>query len=308
MSKIKILCIDGGGSKGAISLSFLLEIEKRIGKSIADVFDLFVGTSAGSIIVSSLILKNEDGTCRFSNCQEILDTFIDSIDKIFYRSWGHLFKTLGGLIGPRYESESEYKVLYDIFKENIVTDNLIITSNVIDPTIRYFEINNDTKLRIVDAIMASSAAPTYYGVHTINYNSINTDFVDGGISANNPSMAGYAEAIKRGFKNDEIILVSIGAGYCTLPEKDMCDEGGLLQWAAPISKNMMATVADFVDFQLYKMLPHENYFRLNMPIMDKKMDIVDKTLLYNMVNSVKDYIDYNIEINNKITDLCKKLI
>lgn len=299
----KVLCIDGGGSKGAISLAFLIEIEKRLGKKISDTFDLFVGTSAGSIIVASLTLK-ENGKSKFNSCQEILDMFTNNIKNIFYRSYYHITKTMGGLIGPKYESDYEQKTLYTIFKDSKINENTIITANTIDPTIEYFEFNSTINVPILDAIMASSAAPTYYGVHTIDYEGKRMDFVDGGISTNNPSIAGYSEAIKRGYT--DIMLVSIGTGYTGNKDSNKCDQGGLLQWSVPISSNMMTTVSDFADYQMHKLLPN-NYYRLNIKYNNDKMDITDIAILNDMVKQVSDAINTDNVLNDMIDIIISKL-
>lgn len=304
MKPCRILSIDGGGSKGSITLGFLIEIEKTLKKPIHELFDLFVGTSAGSIIVSSITLKDSDGNPKFNSCEEILDVFIQNIDKIFYQSWYQMFTTFNGLIGPKYDSRSEEQVLRNIFGNSAISDNVLITANIIDPQVEYFEFNSSVNVPIVDAIMASSAAPTYYGVHTLKYCDKNIDFVDGGISANNPSVAGYAEAIKRGYTTENIILVSIGTGYTNSHNSNLCDEGGMLQWAAPISENMMTTVSDYADHQLLKILTNNNYFRLNMLIASDKMDITDKKILYSMANSVPEFINNNETLKTMFTSAC----
>src|ERR1700747_136493 len=50
----RILCIDGGGLKGALPAAFLAEIEEATGKRIVDHFDLIAGTSTGGIIAIGL--------------------------------------------------------------------------------------------------------------------------------------------------------------------------------------------------------------------------------------------------------------
>ena len=50
----RMICFDGGGTKGLISLQILLELEKRLSRPLSYYFDWLVGTSTGSII-SALI-------------------------------------------------------------------------------------------------------------------------------------------------------------------------------------------------------------------------------------------------------------
>jgi len=53
----RILCLDGGGSRGLAQVQILEEIEKRTGKNIIQLFDLICGTSTGGIIALSIVSK-----------------------------------------------------------------------------------------------------------------------------------------------------------------------------------------------------------------------------------------------------------
>ena len=44
----KIICFDGGGVRTIASLVFLKKFEAETGKKISDIFDMFIGTSAGA--------------------------------------------------------------------------------------------------------------------------------------------------------------------------------------------------------------------------------------------------------------------
>ena len=46
----KVLSIDGGGIRGVIPASLLVELEARTDCRIADIFDLIVGTSAADVV------------------------------------------------------------------------------------------------------------------------------------------------------------------------------------------------------------------------------------------------------------------
>ena len=49
-----ILSLDGGGLKGLFVASFLAHWERETGRSVAESFDLIVGTSTGGIIALAL--------------------------------------------------------------------------------------------------------------------------------------------------------------------------------------------------------------------------------------------------------------
>src|SRR5690606_4805716 len=50
----RILSCDGGGLHGVLSLCALVKFEEETGKSCHDLFDLFAGTSTGSIIAGAI--------------------------------------------------------------------------------------------------------------------------------------------------------------------------------------------------------------------------------------------------------------
>ena len=54
MSRFQILSLIGGGIRGAFITSFLRELEDKLGRRIADSFDLIAGTSTGGIIAAGL--------------------------------------------------------------------------------------------------------------------------------------------------------------------------------------------------------------------------------------------------------------
>lgn len=55
--KIRMICFDGGGTKGLLSVQVLIEIEKRLKRPINDYFEWMAGTSTGSIITAMLSLN-----------------------------------------------------------------------------------------------------------------------------------------------------------------------------------------------------------------------------------------------------------
>ncbi len=52
---VRVLAIDGGGVRGIIPAMLLTEIERRTGIATCDLFDLFAGTSTGSIVVCGVL-------------------------------------------------------------------------------------------------------------------------------------------------------------------------------------------------------------------------------------------------------------
>ena len=54
MARFQILSLIGGGIRGAFVTSYLKELEAKLGRPIAESFDLIAGTSTGGIIAAGL--------------------------------------------------------------------------------------------------------------------------------------------------------------------------------------------------------------------------------------------------------------
>ena len=89
----RILCIDGGGIKGALPASFLATIEEATGERVIDHFDLIAGTSTGGIIALGLGLG-------FSAAEV----------KAFYENDGpSIFATFGLFASVRHVTKAKYE-------------------------------------------------------------------------------------------------------------------------------------------------------------------------------------------------------
>ena len=51
----RILVLDGGGIRGLAQIEMLMELERRTGQKIVDMFDWIVGTSTGGIVALGLV-------------------------------------------------------------------------------------------------------------------------------------------------------------------------------------------------------------------------------------------------------------
>ena len=110
-SQKKILCLDGGGVRTIAALVFLKKLESESGKKVSDMFDMFIGTSAGSLNAACFAYGD------FS--AEKVKTYWSKkyIDKIMKSSF---FWDKASLIQarPRYENDGRLDVLNEIFKDN----------------------------------------------------------------------------------------------------------------------------------------------------------------------------------------------
>src|SRR5579863_4492395 len=90
----RILTIDGGGIKGVFPAAFLTTLEQRLGRPVADHFDLIAGTSTGGIIAIGLGLG--------LTAERMLDLYKHHGARIFSR---RRFPRLLSLVRAKYDYE-----------------------------------------------------------------------------------------------------------------------------------------------------------------------------------------------------------
>ncbi len=271
---MKILSIDGGGIRGLIPAMILEKIEEITQEPITNLFDLIAGTSTGGIIALGLTVDNGRKQPKYT-ASDLVKLYRDKGDQIFSRSTLHKIKSLGNLRDEKYPNEKFTNLLTEYFGNARLKDSLsdvLITSYETERRIPWIfksmhaknPEKTDYDFNIVDVALATSAAPTYFEPHKIQYKENDyLSFIDGGIYANNPAMCAYTEA-KSYFKktDEEIKIVSLGTGHLTkrLFHDDIKDLG-LVGWAQPILSCVFDGLSETVDYQLSKILKKENYFR-----------------------------------------------
>lgn len=205
--EFKILAIDGGGIKGLYSSTILEHFEERFNCLLSDYFDLLCGTSTGGLIALAASLKipmtkvsqfyQEEGPKIFPK-QSVLwlprilgkRMTVGDLKQVFYKgkfSDGPLRNALHGVFGSHKIADSH--------------NYLCIPSYTITearPWVfkkDHHELDRDDKAYYVDVALATSAAPTFFPLAEIPYYD-HKQFIDGGVWANNPTLAGLIEALR----------------------------------------------------------------------------------------------------------------
>jgi uncharacterized protein len=204
----KILSIDGGGIKGVFPASFLASLEDTLGESIGSYFDLIVGTSTGGIIAL--------GLASGMPAKDIVSFYEQEGPNIFK---GNRFFRFTRQLGTAKYSEKPLKSsLLACFGEKRIGDcvtrvvvpsmNLETGEVYVYKTAHHERFRNDYRKAIVEAALATSAAPTFFPTQR---SSAGTPLVDGGLWANNPVGVAVVEAIGvLGWKPGEFEVLSIG--------------------------------------------------------------------------------------------------
>jgi uncharacterized protein len=213
----KILSIDGGGIKGLYSARILEHFECKFNCHIADYFDLICGTSTGGLIALALSLKIP--------VEDISNLYFNQGKKIFPQQNILLGSLKQVFLGSKYDNSQLKKELLKIFEEKTIAESqcllCIPAFSLTDgrPFIFKYDHNEgdlcrDNKTKYVDIALATSAAPSYLPIVTINTYD-NKQFIDGGVYANNPTLVGVAEALRyfvgNGKKFQKLMVMSIGS-------------------------------------------------------------------------------------------------
>jgi len=234
----RILALDGGGIRGAVTLGFLEGMETLLAERYDEqgiisrsdfrlhhYFDLIGGTSTGSIIAALIAVGGY-------SVAEIKSMYKDLGGKIF--SDRHGLNVLGKRIylNRKYDSTPLKEELQKIFKDSRLGDNtnktgLCVVTKRLDtcstwpvtnnPNAKYYEQN---RFFVKEIVRASTAAPSYFEPQLIDVGSgQEAIFVDGGMSImNNPSLQLFLVATLKGFKlewetgEDKLLIVSVGTG------------------------------------------------------------------------------------------------
>ena len=219
-----VLCLDGGGLKGAATLHILAAIERATGKPTRELFDLIVGCSAGGLIALKLGCF---GTA--SACEEGLDLCRRMGEQAFVPQFSSTL--LGATVGaqPRVTTHKyRHRVLERLFMQELGWETRMqmgsprVAAVAVEwaPGPRravlfrsYPQPAGDgvlpgvTGARLWDAARCTTAAPTYFKPHTVG----GAAYVDGGVAGNDPSLAGLSEAVALWGADNIGVFVSVGS-------------------------------------------------------------------------------------------------
>ncbi|EOI2496107.1 CBASS cGAMP-activated phospholipase [Enterobacter bugandensis] len=200
---VRILSLNGGGARGMFTISVLSEIERILASKhpnqdikIGDYFDLITGTSIGGILAL--------GLATGKSARELERVFFDRANDIFPKRWS-LTNLLRSLCAPIYRSHPLRETIQEMIGAETTFNDL--TRRVMIPAVnlstgkpQFFktphnpDFTRDGPLKLIDAALTTSAAPTYFSPHYCE--DLRAYFADGGLVANNPSYIGLLEVFR----------------------------------------------------------------------------------------------------------------
>jgi len=241
----RILSLDGGGSRGLLTLGVLAQLERQLGERsgdpnsfrLAHYFDLIGGTSTGAIIATTLALE--------WRVRDVVDLYFKLLPAIFSKPQvpGPLrvlipaFKNkaltdaLNEYLGDRLLNSPDLKTGLAIHAKRIDSGSAWILVN--NPDWCYFDSKADStgvpnaEFYLRDLVQASAAAPTYFADVRIPLMrnkrgavSGYAHFFDGGVSPNNNPAQQLLMTVTEpafGFNwpigENNLLIWSVGTGY-----------------------------------------------------------------------------------------------
>jgi patatin-like phospholipase/acyl hydrolase len=319
--RFQILSLDGGGIRGAFVAGFLAGLEERIGRRIGPHFDLIAGTSTGGIIAAALAFGEpaarieqfylERGPAIFSRWWErpracLLGRMLRSVSRSPARllDWALLRRfnlDHHWLWNTKYEGAQLKDALTEVFGDKTIgeakTRLLIPAVNVKTGQPKVFKTRHlphvftDGNFRVVDVVLATAAAPTYFPHSVIERGSA---YVDGGLWANNPAMVAIVEAMMiqdRCAKDVDPAsalncthMLSIGTGNSTLFADPPNTEAGIFWWVSNGLMEMASSAqSQGVNFQARHVLG-ERHERVDFDIPGADWSIDNARLVESMVH------------------------
>ncbi|MFH5802672.1 patatin-like phospholipase family protein [Alienimonas sp. DA493] len=309
----RILSLDGGGLRGAFGAGFLAALERRVlpatGRPLAAHFDLLAGASTGGILAC--------GLASGLSAERLVQFYREQGPEIFHprepfrprtsvrplyplANW--IFQRKAGLpmdemfrarYCPFHLTDAFVTAFGDLTLGELEGVRLIVPAvNLSKGRIHLFRTGHlpggrgcQRDLRIVDLLVAATAAPTYFPHKVIDGEA----YCDGGVWANNPTVLAVAEAVAltsgaAGLEDAEhdrrsdfekavdvtgIEVLSVGTGRATYSLSPPGADAGSLYWARHIADVMGHSMQQGTE------LPAE--FFLGDRLMGVNFDLPDDT-------------------------------
>jgi uncharacterized protein len=265
----RILTLDGGGIRGIITLILLVDIERRTGKQIWQLFDLISGTSTGGIIALALTLKGPDGKARYT-AADVLRLYLQMGPVLFRKHILDELKTYT-VGGSKYPDSNIDPVLLDFFGEatlgECLTKVMIPTCDRGEKQMRFYKSwrDKDRTIKVRFIARGTSAAPLYFEPTRIPQPKNDKSVVlDGGLGANNPSDSAFIEALRLMREQGErtpIFVVSLGCGsYLSDVTLEEVRSWRIWDWAQDIPNIFITMQGDMVDYKMQELVAAYNEF------------------------------------------------
>lgn len=310
---IRILAIDGGGTRGVVALQTLRKLVELTQKPVHQLFDYICGVSTGAILAFMLGLFH----MPLDECEELYrklgsDVFSQNvIVGTVKMSWSHAF----------YDSQTWENILKDRMGSSLMIETArnptcpkvaavsTIVNRGITPKAFVFRnyghfpgINSHylggCQYKMWQAIRASSAAPGYFEEYALG----NDLHQDGGLLLNNPSALAMHECKCLWPDVPLECIVSLGTGRYESDVRNAVTYTSLKTKLSNVINS--ATDTEEVHIMLDGLLPPDTYFRFNpvmcenIPLDESRNEKLDQLQLEGL-----KYIERNEEKMKKLAKI-----
>ena len=273
----RILSIDGGGIRGIMPATVLAGLEAHTGRPTRDTFDFVAGTSTGAVLAA--------GIAAGVPAQRLVELYATRSRELFRRvpilstarriatgvtyDIGRLRRIIADELGPA----STWTL------DDSPIDLLITAKRLSDGMPWYFVRDSPAnsqragRVRLLDAVTASAAAPTYFAPWTIEGVG---ELVDGGIGvAGNPVYQACVEAFlyTDAYRPEETIVVSLGTGRSPHRSRPTW----LWPWLGWLLSELLRSPAEQQTELVHRHWPSVPFHRIDVELEDDiGLDAVDR--------------------------------
>lgn len=279
-TSFRILALDGGGIKGTFTAAVLAQLQHNTRRHIASHFDLIAGTSTGGILAIGLGLGMEPA--------QMLDFYRERGSAIFpLTSTAQRFRhRLRHLLRPKYSQErllAELRAAYPPGKTlGDARTRLVIPAYLAasgkpcvfrTPHHRHLPSHGD--LEPAQVALATAAAPTFFAAARVKGAVADTQAIDGGVWANDPTLTAMVEAVRwLSVPIDRIEVLSIGTTGSAFTAVDH-GRSGLFGWAPRLVELLMSAQAKGTRQLAYDLAQGLRILRIDQTLPPKLVSLDD---------------------------------
>lgn len=213
----RVLSLDGGGAKGFYTLGVLKQVEALLGGPLYQHFDLVFGTSTGAIIAALLALGHP-----VSEIQALYEKHVPTIMRERFRSRRSAALRTAATVVFKDAKFTDVKTGVGIVATRWAMEKpMIFKATVAQAHGRHATFQPGFGCTIAVAVTASCSAYPFFDTTTVTtHDGSVVELIDGGYTANNPTLYAIADAIAAlNHRTEDIRVLSVGVGEYPEPRK-----------------------------------------------------------------------------------------